>query len=266
MATAIEQESRPARCLLCGRSHPPSPVCTQLTAIARALDLYAVPAFLTDRYNRILWVNRVFARLVGDPAHEGVPWTLRFVAAALLGPYRARFPRRRQEVAACLQGLPEQVAKGTLAPPTLRLLEDTLALDAEVRRLVAKGGVAWDGTVLIRTEEGKAMLVHEQVVPLADPLGVSNGFHVSLWLPVDPEYTTTATGPLLVQAGTTALLTPRQLQIARWYGAGLTSTEVAARAGISARTARDHLEEIYARLDVHSRAALVTLLAHEGLV
>jgi DNA-binding CsgD family transcriptional regulator len=253
-------------CAMCGRGHHPAVVCEHLALVARSLDLYAVPAFLTDRYNRITWVNRAFARLVGDPVREGIPLRLRFVAAALLGPYRARFPRRKQEVAACLQGLSHEVENGALAAPTLRLLDDTLALNEDVRRLVEKGGQSWDGTVLIRPAgERASVLVREQVVPLAGPAGAPNGFHVSLWLPVEHDLSPSA-GPLFVQGGVPSLLTPRQLQIARWFAAGLNSSRVAERAGISPRTARDHLEEIYARLGVHSRAELVTLLAHEGLV
>ncbi len=41
---------------------------------------------------------------------------------------------------------------------------------------------------------------------------------------------------------------------------------MATRAGITHRTARDHAEAIYARLEVRSRAELATLLAHEGLL
>jgi DNA-binding CsgD family transcriptional regulator/PAS domain-containing protein len=254
-------------CAMCGQPHHPSAACEQLALVARSLDLYAVPAFLTDRYNRITWVNRAFARLVGDPVRDGIPLTLRFVAAALLGPYRARFPRRKLEVAACLQGLPREVEDGALATPTLRLLDDALALDEDVRRLVAKGGPAWDGTILIRPEgERTPVLVREQVVPLAGPTGTPNSFHVSLWLPVDQDLKPATGGPLFLQGGAPSLLTPRQLQIARWFAAGLTSSRVAERAGISQRTAHDHLEEIYARLGVHSRAELVTVLAHEGLV
>jgi DNA-binding NarL/FixJ family response regulator len=67
-------------------------------------------------------------------------------------------------------------------------------------------------------------------------------------------------------AGTRDLLTPRQLEIARLYASGMAAEGVAAAAGISWRTARDHLEEIYNRLGVHTRAELAARLAHEGLI
>jgi DNA-binding NarL/FixJ family response regulator len=60
-------------------------------------------------------------------------------------------------------------------------------------------------------------------------------------------------------------LTQRQLEIARLYAAGLTSKEVASKAAVTPGTARAHLEEIYSRLDVHSRVELAALLVREGL-
>jgi DNA-binding CsgD family transcriptional regulator len=41
---------------------------------------------------------------------------------------------------------------------------------------------------------------------------------------------------------------------------------MAARAGISLRTARAHLEHIYTRLSIRSKAELTLLLVREGLV
>ena len=56
------------------------------------------------------------------------------------------------------------------------------------------------------------------------------------------------------------------LEMARYYGFGLTSKEVALKTGVTPGTARAHLEEIYSRLDVHSRVALAALLIREGIV
>jgi hypothetical protein len=91
----------------------------RLQPITLALDLFAVPAFLTDPYNRFVWVNQTFARLVGDPIRDRLPATLRFVPAAMLGPYRDRLPQAHQEIAQCLPGLYREVDAGRRAPGAL---------------------------------------------------------------------------------------------------------------------------------------------------
>jgi DNA-binding CsgD family transcriptional regulator len=53
-------------------------------------------------------------------------------------------------------------------------------------------------------------------------------------------------------------LTPRQWDLLRLVAAGHTNTQIARRLGLSEATVRTHLENIYARLHVSSRAAAVT--------
>jgi DNA-binding CsgD family transcriptional regulator len=53
-------------------------------------------------------------------------------------------------------------------------------------------------------------------------------------------------------------LTPRQWELLRLLAAGHTNTQIARRLGISERTVRSHLENIYERLNVSSRTAAVT--------
>ncbi len=53
-------------------------------------------------------------------------------------------------------------------------------------------------------------------------------------------------------------LTPRQNDLLRLVAAGHTNTQIARRLGISEGTVRTHLENIYAKLHVSSRAAAVT--------
>ena len=53
-------------------------------------------------------------------------------------------------------------------------------------------------------------------------------------------------------------LTPRQTDLLRLVAAGHTNTQIARRLGISEGTVRTHLENIYERLEVSSRAAAVT--------
>ena len=53
-------------------------------------------------------------------------------------------------------------------------------------------------------------------------------------------------------------LTPRQNDLLYLVAAGHTNTQIARRLGISEGTVRTHLENIYERLNVSSRAAAVT--------
>ena len=88
----------------------------RLQQVAGCLDLFAAPAFLTDPYNRLLRVNQKFARMVGAPIQDRLPAPVRFIPAAMIGPYRERFPRALQELGQCLPSIPHEVtAEGLLA-------------------------------------------------------------------------------------------------------------------------------------------------------
>lgn len=56
------------------------------------------------------------------------------------------------------------------------------------------------------------------------------------------------------------LLTTRQREVAALLVEGLTTPQIAQRLGCSRATVRTHVEQIYARLGVHTRAAAVTAL------
>ena len=53
-------------------------------------------------------------------------------------------------------------------------------------------------------------------------------------------------------------LTPRELEVARLVGQGMTSRGIAERLAISVRTVASHTEHIMIKLDVHSRAQVAT--------
>ena len=242
-----------------------TPMFQQLQQVMRFLNLFAVPAFLTDPCNRFVRVNQKFARMVGDPIQDRLPTHLLFIPAAMVGPYRERFPQGKQEVAQCLPSIPREVAAGRLAPATLTLLQHMLTHDTALRGAAERGTSGWDGTVVVKDGDGKRSIVCEQVIPVADPHGNNSGFHVSLWLPAEKEFPQPLVGLQECRGAAASMLTPRQLELARWYAEGLTSRAVAARADISLRTARSHLEHIYTRLGVSSRAELVLRLVREGL-
>lgn len=59
-------------------------------------------------------------------------------------------------------------------------------------------------------------------------------------------------------------LSARELDVARLVATGLKNAEVAARLGLSARTITSHLDHIYARLGISSRAALTRHIIETG--
>ncbi len=61
-------------------------------------------------------------------------------------------------------------------------------------------------------------------------------------------------------------LTPREEQVLRLAAAGLTHKEIARRLGIRAKTARNHLTNLYDKLGIHGRAQAVLHAIRLGLI
>lgn len=61
-------------------------------------------------------------------------------------------------------------------------------------------------------------------------------------------------------------LTPRELQVLRLLARGLSSREIGERLGISAKTARNHIEHIYSKAGVSTRAGASLFAVRHGLV
>ena len=61
-------------------------------------------------------------------------------------------------------------------------------------------------------------------------------------------------------------LTDRQLEILTLLALGYSEKEVALRLGISLRTARNHVANLYQRLGLHHRAEAVLMAVRHGLV
>jgi DNA-binding CsgD family transcriptional regulator len=61
-------------------------------------------------------------------------------------------------------------------------------------------------------------------------------------------------------------LSEREVEVARLVALGLTNQAIAEQLGIRPRTVASHLEHVYARLDIHSRAALARRMAEAGLL
>ena len=119
-------------------------------------------------------------------------------------------------------------------------------------------------------------LEHELQLCLSDPAGKTAGpgrtVRLFFFRQSGPDFSErdravlTLMRPHLVQAYLDAKrrrhpvpqLTPRQKDLLRLLAAGHTNTQIARRLGISEGTVRTHLENIYERLHVSSRAAAVT--------
>ena len=67
------------------------------------------------------------------------------------------------------------------------------------------------------------------------------------------------------EPGRRPLLTPREVEVLSCVGDGLSNKAIARRLNISAHTVKYHLEAIYAKLDVSSRAEAVTRGLRLGL-
>ena len=61
-------------------------------------------------------------------------------------------------------------------------------------------------------------------------------------------------------------LTPRQREVLRLAATGATHKEIATQLRVSSKTARNHLENLYLRLEVHSRAEATICAVRLGLV
>jgi DNA-binding NarL/FixJ family response regulator len=60
-------------------------------------------------------------------------------------------------------------------------------------------------------------------------------------------------------------LTPREIDIVRLVGLGITDEEIGRRLSISAATAKTHVRNAMRKLDIHGRAQLVALIHRSGL-
>lgn len=65
--------------------------------------------------------------------------------------------------------------------------------------------------------------------------------------------------PLEMSSNTSSVLTPRELQVARWLVAGMTFKQIGERLFLSPRTAEAHGQAIYRKLSVRGRAELARL-------
>ena len=61
-------------------------------------------------------------------------------------------------------------------------------------------------------------------------------------------------------------LTPRERTVLQMLTQGATRDEIASRLGVSRNTVRTHMQNLYAKLDLHSRVDILKFGAQHGLV
>jgi pSer/pThr/pTyr-binding forkhead associated (FHA) protein len=83
--------------------------------------------------------------------------------------------------------------------------------------------------------------------------------------PADDEHDDETSAVIVRPPAKDNLLSPRQIEVSRLVAEGLTNAAIAERLGVSPRTVTSHLDHIYARLDIGSRAALTRWIIERGL-
>jgi len=92
-------------------------------------------------------------------------------------------------------------------------------------------------------------------------LAVAQG-HATL----DPRAASVLTDYIRQQGPSPDVLSPRELEVLRLIGAGLTNRAIAAKLYISENTVKGHVKEIFAKLDVHNRIEAVIQAREHGLL
>lgn len=147
----------------------------------------------------------------------------------------------------------------------IALAGHTLAAPAEAEIVVADGSTPVTGRLpvlrLSRIEDEIANVLPPDLTPIqldAALRAVAAGLRVTL-----PETTT----PGFAEAeAARPPLTPRELEILRALSEGLSNKAVARQLGISAHTVKFHLEAVFAKLGVASRAEAVAKGLRRGLI
>jgi DNA-binding CsgD family transcriptional regulator len=130
--------------------------------------------------------------------------------------------------------------------------------DSGVSRRHAKIVFSSDGLIVIADlESTNGVFVNDARVELA---ALREGYRIRIGAHAELEL------QAIAQADAPAWsLTPRQLEIARLAAEGLSNAEIGEALGIQRRTVATHLEQVYRRLGLRSRAELGRILAAAGL-
>lgn len=140
---------------------------------------------------------------------------------------------------------------------------EVLVLDLGRGERLPADAAAFDGAVLVLTDDPAHVADPSLagVLPADVParqLGAALAAlreGLTVRLPVEPD---AATGFAPADGATRPLLTPREVEVLALVGQGHSNKSIARRLNISAHTVKYHLEAIFAKLGVRSRAEAVT--------
>jgi DNA-binding NarL/FixJ family response regulator len=167
---------------------------------------------------------------------------------------RVRDPIRRRH-------LERALANVAVLQPDL-LVADVLVLDLRPGEALPPDAAAFDGAILALSDDA----AHASDTALAGVLPAGAGERqvaaavaaVAEGLVVRAQQAREAPGFAPREPPARALLTPREVEVLALVGQGQSNKAIARRLGISAHTVKYHLEAIFAKLGVRSRAEAVT--------
>lgn len=210
-----------------------------LSALTNSPD----PAFATDRHHRIIFWNRSAERILGYSADEIVGLSC---ASALQGcdVYGNRY---------CSESCP--VTQIAVRNETVRHFDlrfrakdrRTVTVDVSVVNLAVKPPDHFLLLHILRPSEGLEISERASGEPVAPPRAALVAIRDSLDVRARK-------------------LTPREVEVIGMLAAGHTTPEIASRLHISTLTARNHIQNILEKLEVHSKAEAVAFAFQKRLV
>ena len=210
----------------------------ELRPLLEAFDLSPDAVFVTDRRNRIVLWNKASERLLGYTAREVVGYTC---GGVLLGldQWGNRY---------CSDPCP--VVQIATRGDSIRRFE--LQMTAKNKSLLHV-----EVTILnVTGPQQRQMLLTHIIRPVEKPAELATPPAA-----VNPKAVGVTTADARARK-----LTPRELEVLTMLASGLTCAQIAERLVIAGLTARNHIQNVLEKLEVHSKAEAVAFAYKHGLL